>query len=326
MVTIKEEPVGKFTFVPVWVIQDLIVYLMAILSVVYIVKKEKHPEIVLVEFASFVLLNAAVYENFATLMGWYGYGRSLIMIFNVPLSVPVFEYLVVYHSLRLLETTGIPGWVKPFVVGLFGMLADFSLDPVSVQQVFATAEATIGRWTWFIGPGDVNIFGEPVYNFTGWVLLCGWSAATLLAGRYWYARSGGKPAVGYLYPPLAMLAALALICSPLSKFLLWLAPFFGRGSFAEWIMLGFFIVFPTVLLFVYLLKGKVKSGLSLRQDYPVFLMLCGFHAVNILFAVGGKYWKVIPLQAAAAAVQCSLVAAVHLRGRLLFRKHTARNE
>ncbi len=48
-----------------------------------------------------------MYENFATLMKWYGYGRSLIMIFNVPITVPIVEYLVVYSTLRILQITDV---------------------------------------------------------------------------------------------------------------------------------------------------------------------------------------------------------------------------
>jgi hypothetical protein len=127
---------GTFTFVPVWVIQDLIVLLLALVTILFIIRREKNPAAVFLELVCFVLLNAAVFENFATLRGWYGYGRSILMIFNVPLSVPVLEYLVVYASLRMLESMKIKTWCKPFIVGAFGMLADLSLDPLAVRQVF----------------------------------------------------------------------------------------------------------------------------------------------------------------------------------------------
>ena len=55
---------GVFTFIPTWVIQDGIVYLFAIVTTLFIVKHEKHPASVILEFFCFVLLYAAVFENF----------------------------------------------------------------------------------------------------------------------------------------------------------------------------------------------------------------------------------------------------------------------
>ena len=203
---------GEFTFVPVWVAQDVLVLVAAVFTVVYILKKEERPTQILLEMVCFCLLDAAVYENFATLMKWYGYGRSLIMIFNVPLTVPVVEFLVIYTTLRVLSTMKIPTWCKPLIVGVSGMIFDFSMDPVATMQVFTTREATIGRWSWFVGPHDVHIFTDPVYNYTG-DPLCGYAAAFLLLGRYWHRRSGYNRTVGYVYPIVTMLGALAILVS-----------------------------------------------------------------------------------------------------------------
>jgi len=305
---------GSFTFIPVWVIQDIIVFIAAVLVGLYIVKKESKPGPVLLEFFCFIFLYAAVYENLATLIGLYGYGKSLVMIFNVPLSVPVFEYLIVYSSLKLFETMRIPAWCKPLLVGLFGMLADFSLDPVAVKQVFSTIEATIGRWSWFPGPSAVQIYGEPVYNFTGWMLLCGYAAALLMLGRWWYKKSGYKPLVGYLYPVLTMAAGLLVMVSPLSQILLWLYPLSGKGGITEWIMLGVFLLLPAVLLAVFW-RGRMKGRLYLKADFPVFIPLIGFHAVNVVFCLIGGYWQVLWLILLAFAVHSAIVMLIYFKGK-----------
>jgi len=302
------------TFVPVWAIQDILVFIAALLVVFYIVKKEERPIPVLLEFFCFVFLYASVYENLATWMGLYGYGKSVVMVMNVPLSVPVYEFLIVYATLKLLGTTKMPGWCKPVVVGVFGMLADFSLDPVSIKQVFTAAGATIGRWTWYPGASDVQIYGEPVYNFTGWVLLCGYAAAFLVLGRWWFKKSGYKPLVGYLYPPLMMLAALGVMVSPVSQFLLWLGPIYAKGSNAEWVMMGFFFL-TTAVIFAAVWRGRMRSSLSLREDWPLFLPLVGFHFVNILFGIIGGYWQVLWLAVIAFVVQTGAVLCIYFRGK-----------
>jgi hypothetical protein len=310
---------GEFTFIPIWVIQDALIFLMTAVTIIFIIKKEEHPAAFLTELFCFTILYAAVYENFATLMGWYGYGRSLIMIFNVPLSVPLVEYLVIYAVLRLLGSMDVPFWTKPFIVGVSGMLFDFSLDPLAVRQVFSTKEAFIGRWTWFISPGDVNIFGIPVYNFSGWMILCGYAAVFLLLGRWWFRRSGFKPAVGYMYPLLAMLAALATLVSPLSQMLLWLAPVFSKGGAGEWIMLIAHFSLSALFLLFFFWRGRMKTGFSFRENIPVFLILIGFPLSNILFALIGGFYEICMLQLLVAAVESALVLFIYFRGRPLLK-------
>lgn len=282
---------------------------VAVATALYIVKREEHPASVLLEMVCFVFLYAAVYENFATLVGWYGYGRSLVMVFNVPLSVPVVEYLVVWATLRLASRMEMPDWSKPFVAGLSGMLFDFTLDPLAIRQVFSTAEGTIGRWSWFPGPGDVTLYAEPVYNFSGWVLLCGYAAAYLLLGRWWHRRSGYRPLVGYLYPVLAMLLALGTMVSPLSRFLLWLEPLLGRGSVGEWIMLAIHVAVPALLLAL-VWRGRMKDRLSWRDDWPLLVILVGAPLVHLAFTLAGGYWDVLWLVAASTALIGGMVIAL----------------
>jgi hypothetical protein len=301
---------GEFTFVPVWVAQDILVLIATVVTVVYILKKEERPVQILLELVCFCLLDAAVYENFATLMKWYGYGRSLLMVFNVPLTVPLVEFLVIYATLRVLGTMKVPTWCKPFIVGLSGMIFDFSMDPLATMQVFATREGTIGRWSWFVGPHDVHIFTDPVYNYTGWILLCGYAAAFLLLGRYWHRKSGYNRTVGYAYPVVTMLGALAILVSPLSSFLLWLGPFFTKGSSAEWVMIAV-LTAATIVLLATLWRGRMISPLSLKDELPLFLVLVGLPIIELLFTIGGRYWNVLPLEAGAAAVSAALVFGVY---------------
>lgn len=45
---------GSITVVPVWVIQDILVLIAAVLMVFYILDKETHPKTVLLQFIGFV--------------------------------------------------------------------------------------------------------------------------------------------------------------------------------------------------------------------------------------------------------------------------------
>ncbi len=314
-----------FTFIPEWVIQDAIVLIVSLMVIVFIIKNEEHPEVFLLEFFCFCVLYAAIYENFATLMGWYRYGQSLIMIFNVPITVPIVEYLVVYASLRLVKHMKFPTWCKPFLVGFMGMLFDFTLDPVALKQVFATDAGLIGRWTWFISATDVNIYGDPVYNFSGWFLLCGYAAMFLMLGRHWYKKSNYKRSVGYGYPVLMMVCSLLLLCTPpASQFLLWLAPVLSKGSFGEWIMLGVWVTVPTLLLVGYW-RGRMTSRISLRGEYPIFLVLIGFHVSDIIFTLIGGFYEILWIEFLFSAIQSFLVVLIYLKSKQSETGHIQQN-
>ncbi|HTX93242.1 MAG TPA: carotenoid biosynthesis protein [Anaerolineales bacterium] len=297
-----------------WLLADLLTLSITLVLVGFLVHRSRHPVVVLLECFAFVFLYASIYENFAVVQGWYVYGRSLLMIGDVPLSVPLLEMDVLVTALWLLEKMEIPTWCKPFIVGFFGMLQDFSLDPYTVRQVFTVDGLTSGRWTWLLQPGMANIYKVPVYNFPGWMLILMYAAVYLLLGRAWFKRSGYKPVVGYVYPFLAILLALITLVTPLSQFLLWLAPFFTKGSSAEWIMLAFFLLLPTVLLAGFW-RGRMKQPVSFREDLPAFLVIGLFHLSDILFTLAGGYTEILWLILLVSAVHWTLLGWIYFAGR-----------
>lgn len=275
------------TLVPEWIIGDIVILLLGVLVVGFIVRKEKRPLPLLLELFCFIFLYAAIYENLATIVGWYGYGHGLTMIFNVPLSVPLVEALFVYTGIRFALKMKIPKWTIPLLVGCFGVLADLTFDPLSLAQV----HGGIGRWTWFISAGDVNFFGAPVYNYVGWFLLCGYATAFALLGRWWYEKSGYKKVVGVLYPPLTMLAALLVMVSPLSSFLLWLGPWFSKGGWTEYVMFAGVFVILAVILTVW--RGRMREKLSWKNDYITPTVFGVFYLTNIIFTLIVGRWDIL---------------------------------
>ncbi len=292
-----------------WLVADVVTLLISVLVMAFILQKARHPVSVLLEGFGFVFLYAGVFENFAVANGWYVYGRSLLMLGDVPLSVPLLEMDVFLVGLWLLQKMDVPDWCKPFILGLFGMLQDFSLDPVAVRQVFTAAGVTSGRWTWLLEPGMANIHAVPVYNFPGWMLIMMYAAIYVLAGRWWFRRSGYRPVVGYVYPLLASVLALVTMVTPLSSFLLWLQPFSTKGSQAEWIMLAFHSIFPILLLLAFW-RGKMRSPLTLRGDFPVFAVAILFHLMDIAAAVAGGFDDVLGLVVATSVAHMALLCLI----------------
>jgi len=298
-----------------WLVADIVTVLVSLLVVAFIIRKARHPVPVILEGFAFVFLYAGLFENFAVVNGWYVYGRSLLMFGDVPLSVPLMEMDVFLVGLWLLQKMDVPNWCKPFLLGLFGMLQDFSLDPVAVRQVFTVNGLTSGRWTWLLQPGMANILSTiPVYNFPGWMLIMMYATIYVLLGRRWFRHSGYKPAVGYLYPFVALLLSMITMVTPLSSFLLWLQPFFAKGSQAEWIMLAFHLAFASLLL-LFAWRGRMKARLSLKGDLPIFAVAVVFHLMDIAGALAGGFSEVLPLVVASSAIHIALLGLVFSLGR-----------
>jgi hypothetical protein len=297
-----------------WLFADLVTVMLSAVALVFAIRRTRHPAPVILECLAFVMLYAGMFENFAVVQGWYVYGRSLFMFGDVPLSVPLIEMDVLILGLWMLEKLNIPDWAKPFVLGLFGMLQDLSLDPLAVQQVHTVAGATSGRWTWLLDAGATQIYNIPVYNFPGWMLIMLYGSIYLLIGRGIYKRSGYKTWVGWLYPFLAMLVALITMVTPLSQFLLWLAPVGLKGSGYEWILFGFHLIFPTLLL-VFLWRGKMTGRFVFSADWPLFLVPLLFHIADLVGILVGGYANVLWLAVLATSVHGGLLMWIFLRGK-----------
>jgi hypothetical protein len=146
------------------------------------------------------------------------------------------------------------------------------------------------------------------------MLILGWGSAFLLLGRWWFERSGRRPLVGWVYPVLSMLGALLLLVSPVSQFLLWLSPFFRKGSPVEWVLLAVHLAVPLGLL-AFGWRGRMKGRLTLRGDLPVFLVPAAFHASDLACTLIGGYVEILWLEVPFTLVHLSILLAVFLQGR-----------
>jgi hypothetical protein len=297
-----------------WLVQDIIAILLTLFVLAFIIRREKRPVVVILEMFAFVFLYASIYENAAIVMGLYSYGRSLVMIGFVPASVPLIEACVLITGIWFLEKTSVPKWAWAPIVGLFGMLQDFSLDPLAIRQIHTVGGVTSGRWNWLIDPATYpNILGIPVFNFPGWMLIMMYGTICLLVGRWWYKKSGYQTLVGCIYPFIAMITALLLMISPISRFLLWLEPFFEKGQSIEWVMLAFHLIVPTALL-ILLWRGRMNTRFTMA-DLPIFIVPIALHLSDITFTIAGGFTEILWIVLLASAVQTALLAFAWLYNR-----------
>jgi len=290
-----------------WLMQDIIVILLSLFVLAVIIRREKHPVVVILEMFAFIFLYASIYENAAGVRGLYTFGRSLVMIGFVPASVPLIEACVLITGFWFLEKTSVPKWAWAPIIGLFGMLQDFSLDPLAIRQVHTVGEVTSGRWNWLIDPStDVNILGVPVFNFPGWMLIMFYATVCLLIGRRWYKNSGYRPWAGYVSPFISMIIAFILMVSPISQFLLWLGPIFQKGESIEWVMLVFHLLLPAFLL-IFLWRGQMAADFTM-DDLPIFIVPTVLHLSDILFTIMGGFTEILWIVLLASVIQTALLA------------------
>ena len=180
---------GVFTFIPTWVIQDGIVYLFAIVTTLFIVKHEKHPASVILEFFCFVLLYAAyaMFTGFAKLregieaFHWAAFAAACGLAFgNYVLRFFKWEYY-----LARLEIRGVPK-LDSFLTFLSGfVLTRLSL---TTGRTDILVRGLIKRWPRLAGPALIAVLGS-------WLLFAAggyfYAPAAAITGSSWFARFAG---------------------------------------------------------------------------------------------------------------------------------------
>jgi hypothetical protein len=146
------------------------------------------------------------------------------------------------------------------------------------------------------------------------MLIMLYASTYLLLGPLWNRRSAYRPVVGVVYPILAAVLALITMVSPLSRFLLWLGPFFEKGSAAEWVMLAVHLAVPTLLLAL-VWRGRMKQSLSLSKDFPVFAVVVLFHLADIGFAMSGGFTEVLALVVGISVIHIGFLGLVYYLAR-----------
>jgi len=82
-----------------WLVQDIIAILLSIFVLVYIIRRNKHPVVLILEAFAFIFLYASIYENAAVTLGLYSFGRSLVMIGPSHPSLACLACCKIFHSI-----------------------------------------------------------------------------------------------------------------------------------------------------------------------------------------------------------------------------------
>jgi len=249
------------------------------------------------------IIYAGIFENIGVLGNTYNYSLDrLIMVGTVPLSILMFEAVIFYAALRFAEAMKFPKWTIPFIVGLLAVLQDMTIDPVAVFDTHLVAGVMEGRWNWITNYKGL-LFGIPFFNYTGWFFLMFYYTALIKLGRNFHKKKNYKTGPGIAYLILSPILGVLLIVSPITRFFLFLEPFFTKFIHrpVEISMLVFFMIISIVILIKY---QKKDISINLKDDKVIWIIPLILHTFDIILAFS--------LKITIAYIPVLLFAGIHL--------------
>jgi uncharacterized membrane protein len=225
---------------------------------------------------------AGIFENIGVMAGVYQYDvNRVMMIGKVPLSILFVEAAVVYSALWLTQHLRMPWWAAPFVVGLFSMVQDMTIDPSNVFDLHVLDGVTTGQWNWD-WHYEGGFFGIPFYNFSGWFTMTLYYSFFINLIDWLLTRKGRRAAIADWTPLLALLPSLIVLVSPVNQFLLYLQPIVAPGNrTAELVLMCVNTAVGIALLVIYM---KPNNALDVRRNLIVLLIPVVLHVWDIALA------------------------------------------
>lgn len=268
---------------PSWLIVEvisivLLVYVLADITRVY----DKANQIVRIgEFLGFMLLVAS-YENIGHGASIYLYSQDRILMFGgVPLAIIIIEGAILYAGFRFIDKMDMPLWTKGFIVGMFALVQDLTMDPSAVFDLHEVNGIMEGRWNWTQSYEGKLLFGIPFFNFTGWFMQNLYYTTFILLGREYYKRAGKttKAAITYIFTSIILSFILILTLNNFTLFMWPVVPLYTKS--AEIIMLSLTIIIAVIIIFKYF---KIKTAFDWKNDKIIWLVPLILHAYDILAA------------------------------------------
>ena len=221
-------------------------------------------------------------EILAVQSGRYSYPPFNLMLFNVPLIIGIGWAVILFSTMWLTDSLKIPEWSRVFVDAFLALLIDLNMDAVAIRDVYTFGSISSGMWAWGI-PLDLEWFGVPWFNFSGWWFIIASMSAALRLTRY-ISRKKKMPIIYIIYPIIAyFLASLFLFLTGLLT-----------------------LIIPSLLIFitqmsisVIIIAWKLREAdkkITLKNDFPLYIVPFSFHAFFLtLMLIKGYYVDAIPI-------------------------------
>ena len=158
-----------------WLVNEIL-SIVLLVACIFHALAQPEPVIQLFLLLCFIF-GAAVFEHVGVLITHtYSYDAHRIMLCGkLPLSILLIEAEIVYVGMILFSYLHMPAWTSIWVVGLFSVFYDFSIDPVYVYDQYPLDGSMSGQWNW-VKKYEGGYVGIPYMNFTGWIYMTGFYA------------------------------------------------------------------------------------------------------------------------------------------------------
>ena len=279
-----------------WAIAEVLAFALFFYCVINILKSKENKGLKtfhILELFGFIVY-AGIFENLGVLSNTYSYSFArFTMVGAVPLSLLMFEAAIFYASFRFAEVLKFPRWVVPIVVAMLGMWQDLTIDPVACFDLHLVdspltdgVKEYVGRWNW-TEHYENTFFGIPYFNYTGWYLLMFYYSALLSIGRAIYDKFDKKFFVGIIYTVLSPILGVALILSPLTKFLLFLEPMIKKDTsmIAEISTWSTVSIISAIILIVFMILHKSNVVIRFKKDRLIWVVPVVLHLFNLILAL-----------------------------------------
>ncbi len=249
------EPLSYFLF-------ELMGLVLFIVCLTYGLEHKTKNESLVLELFAFLIYGFSL-EAIAVANGFYSYGAFKLQVFDTQLVIALGWAVIGFSVMRFSDTLKTVEWVRPFCDASLALLIDLSMDAIAIRDSYTLNGETSAMWNWGI-PLNSEWFGVPYGNLITWWVIVFLMSSALRLGRYssrWFA----KPWLPYLYPLLALTAALTVFLILLFSF---------EGAFG--VNLLILLIALSVIVIAVNTRG-FSNQLSYKKHLIVFLIPASFH-------------------------------------------------
>lgn len=202
-----------------------------------------------------ILIFGLLLELLAVSIGLYNYPASFaMMVFNVPIIIGIGWSVILFTGMWVSDTLEMPEWSKVFFDAFWAILIDLSMDAIAIRD---------GMWLWKINFTE-EWYGVPWFNFSAW-----WFIAISISSAIRICRKLAKRfdnrIINTIYPLIASILGIGILV---------ITSGITRLNINMLVLIIQIII--SLLVISWKLRG-IKNPISMKKDFPVYLIPLGFH-------------------------------------------------
>lgn len=222
-----------------------------------------------------ILLFGLFLEILAVSVGLYNYPPAsfAMMIFNVPIIIGIGWSVILFSAMWFTDSLEMPEWSRVIFDAFLAVLIDLGMDAVAIRDVYSGS----GMWAWKINFTE-EWFGVPWFNFSAWWFIA-FSISSAIRICRKLAKRWDNRFFNAVYPVFASILGIGILT---------VSSFITRFDFNMLVLIIQMILSISVIAWKW--RG-IKNPISLKKDFPVYLIPLGFHLCFFLLMLVMRYYE-----------------------------------